>query len=91
MNTTNDRELLCTLLEQHEKHTMPRILDIRQKVENGEKLNDVELNFLHDVFADIQRIEPMIHRHPEYQVLFSRTVDLCKDISSRAAENEDRP
>lgn len=88
MTDTHDQELLRALLEQHEKHTMPRMMDIKYKLEAGEKLNDVELNFLHDVFADIQRIEPLIHRHPEYQVLFSRTVDLCKEISVRAADNE---
>ena len=89
MNSSNDNPIICALLDHYEKHTMPRMMDIKQQVDAGEKLNDADISFLQNTFAELHNIEPLIHRHPEYQVLFSRMVDFCKDISLRAAANED--
>ena len=88
MNNSVDTLLFYSLIERHEKLRMPIIRSIEQKADHGDRLNDYEINFLHETFCDLQKIQPIIERHPEYQVLFSRFADLCKHISTKAFENE---
>jgi hypothetical protein len=88
MNSGHDNQLFRALLEHYDRHTLPRMMDIKHRLDAGEKLNDTEISFLQDVFAEIHKIEPLIHRHPEYQVLFSRIADFCKALSMQAVSNE---
>ena len=88
MTDVKDAGVIATLMERHEKYRLPRLLDIKSNVDSGAKLNDAEIAFLEEVVADIDKIGPLIERHPEYQSLFSRVTDLYKEITARALENE---
>ena len=88
MNNSHDNNLLYTFLDHYEKQLMPLLLSIQQKVSNKTRLNDYEISFLEGIYSEIQTIQPLVERHPEYQTLFSRFVDLYKDISLKALENE---
>jgi hypothetical protein len=51
-------------------------------------LDEFDLSFLEEVFADAHKIKPLVDRHPEYQELVSRAVRLYKEITAKAIENE---
>lgn len=85
---SQDAGLIQVLVERLSNQRLPRALDLKAKVDAGEKLSNFDLQFLEEVFADAQKIRPLIERHPEYQELAARMLHLYKEILDKATENE---
>jgi hypothetical protein len=83
-----DTGLITVLLERFEKQRLPRAQSLKEKVDRGELLDEFDLSFLEEVFADVHKIKPLVDRHPEYQELVSRAIRLYKEITAKAMENE---
>jgi hypothetical protein len=86
--SSEDSGLITVLLERLEAQRLPRALALKDKVDRGECLNDFDLGFLNEVFADANNIRPLVARHPEYQELVARMMHLYKQIMDKALENE---
>lgn len=85
---SQDAGLIQVLVERLSNQRLPRALDLKAKVDAGEQLSNFDLQFLEEVFADAQKIRPLIERHPEYQELAARMLHLYKEILDKATENE---
>ena len=83
-----DEGLIEVVLERFNTQRLPRALALKEKVDRGERLDDFDLNFLQEVFADAQKIHSFLDRHPEYQDLAAMSISLYKEISDKALENE---
>ncbi len=79
---------ITALIERFETQTLPRALDIKEKVDKGELLSDEEITFLHEVYNRASQVIPFIKRHQEYEELFARAIHLYKEILNKALENE---
>jgi len=88
--SSEDAGLIMALLERLEKQRIPKALALKEKVDRGELLDDYDITFLKEVTADINKTKPIIERHPEYLTLVTRLVNLYKEISDKALENEKR-
>jgi hypothetical protein len=86
--SSKDAGMIAVLVERLEKQRLPRALSLKEKVDGGEKLDDFDLAFLDEVFADSAKIRPLLDRHPEYQSLATRMLSLYKEITEKALENE---
>ncbi|MEA3302886.1 MAG: hypothetical protein U9Q75_06400 [Pseudomonadota bacterium] len=86
--STQDTGVIAALLERLETLRLPRLLAIQEKVDAGEPLGDLELDFMERAIADVQDILPIIDRHPEYQQLTTQVVTLYKEISEKALQLE---
>jgi hypothetical protein len=86
--SSQDAGLIAVLMERFEKQRLPRALSLKEKVERGELLDDFDLSFLEEVFADANTIKPLLERHPDYQPLAARMLSLYKEITDKAMENE---
>lgn len=86
--STLDAGLIATLLERLEKQRLPRLLALQENVDRGERLDDLELEFMEQAIADAQDILPIIDRHPEYQQLTTQVLSLYKEISEKALQLE---
>ncbi len=80
--------VLAAVLERFEKQRLPRILDIKRLVDQGETLNEYDIEFLEEVLHDTKEYQPFVAEHAEYRDLFARTVHLYHEITSKALENE---
>lgn len=85
---SEDRGMAEVLLERLEKERLPRALDLKEKVDAGARLDDMDISFLERVFADIDDARPIVARHPEYNEIAARLIDLYEQITAKALENE---
>ena len=85
---SHDTGVIMALVERFETQRLPRALEIKGRVDKGERLSDLDIAFLEDVLADSRLIKPLVDKHPEWQALVSRAVDLYHEITQKALENE---
>ena len=76
------------LIERFEQWRLPPALDIKAKVERGEKLDDFDIGFLEEVLKDAEAIKPYVDRRPDYQTLYTRAIGLYGEITKKGLENE---
>jgi hypothetical protein len=83
-----DKGIIMVLLDRLEKHRLPRLLALKEKVDGGQPLGDFDIEFLEKVFSDAGKLEALIERHPEYKEIAAKVVGLYNEITSKALENE---
>ena len=83
-----DDGLIAVLMERFEKQRLSRALDLKELVDRGELLSELDITFLEEVFADASKVKPLIDRHPEYQELATRMIGLYKEITAKGLENQ---
>ncbi|MGH8507295.1 MAG: hypothetical protein ACREVH_01050 [Gammaproteobacteria bacterium] len=86
--SSEDLGLLTVLLQRLETQRLPRALALKEKVDRGEVLDDLDIGFLEEVFADTSSIRPILAQHPEHQELAARMMNLYKEITDKALQNE---
>ena len=85
---SNDAGLIAVLIKRFEENRLPIALDLKKKVDSGEKLNDLDIAFLEKVFADASEIKPLLDRHSEYHKLVGQATSLYQEITEKALQNE---
>ena len=81
--------IITATLKRFNKFRLPRALSLKEKVGNGEVLNDVDLNFLKRALEAAREIDPILERNPEYVDLRDKAVGLVEQILKKNAENQD--
>ncbi len=89
-DTSKDTALIQVLVERLEKIRLPIALELKEKVDQGELLNDREIEYLEEVLGDVDTIKPLIDRHPEWQDLVAQMASLYNEITTKALENESK-
>ncbi len=88
MNTSKDEGVIAVLIERFNKERLPRMLRLKEKVDSGEKLGDMDINFIKEVFKDANHVLPLGDRHPEYQDMIAKIIRLYHEITEQALKNE---
>jgi hypothetical protein len=90
VDSSNDAGTIQVLLERLNTQRLPRALEIKQKVDGGERLDDFDVQFLKTVLEDAREGENLAARHPEYRALIGQLLGLYNEITRIALENEQK-
>ncbi|HYO28353.1 MAG TPA: hypothetical protein VER68_08765 [Azonexus sp.] len=83
-----DTGLLAVLIERLESQRLPRAMELKNKVDRGESIDEFDLAFLQEVLSDAANVKPLIERHPEHQELVGKLFGLYREITEKAIANE---
>lgn len=85
-----NKGVLTVVLERFQKYRLPRIMSIKDLVDNGGTLNQSDIHFLSTVLHDTQQYAHFVSTHQEYQKLFSEVTSLYDKITRNALNNENK-
>lgn len=85
---TKDAGTIEALLIRMKEYRLPRAIRMQERVNAGEKISDDDIAFLKRVYNDSRNTSALYDRHPEYDELRIRALDLYSEIITKALENE---
>ncbi|MDQ5915041.1 MAG: hypothetical protein QG584_932 [Pseudomonadota bacterium] len=86
----NDAGVVQALLDRFNTQRFPRAMELKAKVDSGDKLENFEIDYLAEVLADIRSIKALVNRHPEYEALVVKGMNLYTEITEKALGNESK-
>jgi len=89
-NPLENKGVLEAVMERFSKFRLPRILDIKKKVDQGDTLADMDITFLEEVLQDTKQYKSFVDQHPEFQELYGKVAHLYDEVTKKALENEKR-
>ena len=85
----NDLGVITAVFEHLDKEAIPRALAVKSEIDAGAILNELDLLFFEECLAEVANLLHVIDRHPEYQFVTGKMVELCHDITQKALENQE--
>ncbi len=67
---------------------LPKALALKERIDRGELLNGLDLNFLEQVVKDANEMMPKVKDDPRLLQVAGRMLQLYKEITAKALENE---
>jgi hypothetical protein len=83
-----DAGIIQVLLQRFENQRLPRLIDMKENLDRGDRLNEFDIEFLSEALHDIQSLLPHMDKHPEYQDLMAKVMHYYKVITDEAFSNE---
>lgn len=86
--SSKDIGVILALVERLSEQRLPKATALKARVEQGERLSEIDIAFLDIVIRDANQIMPLIDKHPEWLPIAARAISLFKEITDKALENE---
>ena len=80
--------VLVVLAKRMVDERLPKALDIKERVDRGEVLSELDIEFLEQVFTDAKDLRPIIDKDARARDVAGRMISLYKEIMDKALENE---
>jgi hypothetical protein len=80
--------ILAVLAKRMVEERLPKALELKERIDKGGLLNDLDLNFLEQVVKDAAAIRPLLKDNQRLVDVAASMTRLYKEISDKALENE---
>ena len=80
--------LMAVLAKRMVDERLPKALALKERVDRGELLNDLDMAFLQQVVTEANELPPKVKENPRVMEVAGRMLQLYKEISAKALENE---
>ena len=80
----SDAGILQVVVEEFTNRRLPWLLGIKERVDQGERLSELDVTSLSVVLARANEVLPIVKRHPEYHELTAKAIDLYGEITEKA-------
>ena len=80
--------VIQSLVVEYERHKLPRIFRLKDKIDRGEIINDIDLEYICKQLKDASLAMHLTVHYPELQDFCLIMGHLCKDICEGALENQ---
>ncbi len=89
--SNGDEIVVSTLLDRLIKQRLPSLLSMKEKVDNGIKLDHFELDYLERSIGDAQKAIHVVNKVSDYHSIASQVIELYKEIIEKVVrlENEE--
>ena len=77
-----------SLIFEFERHRLPRLLRLKDKVDRGEAINEVDFEFLRKEINDACITKHLIVSFPELEEFCLQMGHMFKELCDKAVENE---
>lgn len=85
---SKDTGVIAVLAKRMVEERLPKALAMKERVDKGGQLNDLDLAFLEQIVKDAGQIRPLMQKDPRVLEVAGRMVQLYKEITEKALENE---
>mgnify|MGYP003433073706 CR=1 FL=1 len=89
-NDNEDTGMIEALLQRLNDFRLPRLLELKERVDRGETMSEYDIEFLEGVLADAHSAVPFSDRHKELQPLAAKMTALYHEITSKALVNAEK-
>ena len=88
IDESKDEGVIQVLAERLVSQRLPRAKALKEKVDQGNTLDEFDIEYLEGVFQEAQHIRSLLDRHPEWQSIAVEMIHLYHEITNKAMENE---
>lgn len=85
---SKDTGVIAVLAKRMVEERLPKALAMKERVDKGGVLNDLDLAFLEQVVKDAGQVRPLMEKDPRVKELAGQMVQLYREITEKALENE---
>lgn len=85
---SKDLGVLAVLATRMTEERLPKALALKERVEKGAVLNELDLNFLEQVVKEAGDLQPIMDRNPKAKEIGTRMLQLYNEITAKALANE---
>ena len=85
---TKEEGVVSVLAKRLVDERLPKALSMKERMDRGETLNDLDLAFLSRVLEEANSVTSAIAEDPKAQEIAARMVGLYKEITEKALKNE---
>ena len=87
-DVSKDTGVIAVLAKRMVEERLPKALAMKERIDKGGVLNDLDLAFLEQIVADAGQLRPLMERDPRVKELAGQMLQLYRQITEKALENE---
>jgi hypothetical protein len=87
-DVSKDTGVIAVLAKRMVEERLPKALAMKERVDKGGVLNDLDLAFLEQIVADSGQLRPLMEKDPRVKELAGQMLQLYRGITEKALENE---
>jgi hypothetical protein len=80
--------VIAVLAKRMVEERLPKALALKERVDKGDVLNELDLNFLEQVVKDATAVKPLMRDDPRVLEVAGRMMELYREITEKALANE---